>query len=178
MIEPATNVAGDQEPIRLEFTITDDDAVDASRAYAGYRSQLGLFLGLGLAAAGVVLWAVTRDPFFLVLTVAGVVAAALGRFRALDRAYMRGQPTTRIGTRTEMILDDRGLHFRAGGVEGVVDWSAVTELRDGERTLLLLQDRTPLAYLPKRAFHSEAELRTAIALMGQRIAAKPGGYAS
>jgi hypothetical protein len=164
----------DHGPIRVEFVITDDDAVDASRAYAGYRSRMALYFGLALAVAGVLLWAFTRDLYYFVLTAVGLIAVAFGRFRALDRAYMRGQPTTRIGTKTEMVLEERGLHFRAGGVAGVVEWSAVTELRDGERSLLMLQGRTPLAYIPKRVFATEAQLDAARVWITRRIASRGG----
>jgi len=157
------------ELIRIEFEVTADDAVDATRAYAGYRSRPAFFFGLGLAIAGVLLWGLTGDLYFLALTLAGAIAIGVGRYRVLDRAFMRAQPATRIGTHTEMSLEERGLHFEQAGVEGIVDWSAVTELRDGERSLVLLQGRVLLAYIPKRAFATEAELEAARVWIKRRI---------
>ncbi|MGH2488113.1 MAG: YcxB family protein [Candidatus Limnocylindria bacterium] len=170
--------AAANSPIRIEFEVTDDDVVDASRAYAGYRSSWAIVVGIGLAVTGVVLWVITDDLYFLALTVVGAIAVAAGPLRVLDRAYVRGQPQARIGTLTQMELDDRGLTFRQGGVEGFIQWSAVTELRDGERALLLLQGRSVLAYLPKRAFTTEAQLDAAVTMLARRIARSADGRAS
>jgi YcxB-like protein len=157
------------QAIRFEFTVTADDIVDATRAFAQHRSKSGTVIGALLVGAGVVGWLVTKDWFWLALLPIGAIGVGSGLLRSIDRAFARAQPQSRIGTSCAMELTDAGLHFQQGGVDGLIDWTAVTELREGERSFLLLQDRTILASIPKRAFESHEELEAARAFLASRI---------
>jgi hypothetical protein len=159
-----------ERPSPIDFQITADDVIDATRAIAGHRSRAGLAGGASIAAAGLVGAWITREPLVLLLVPFGAVAMMPGMTRRVDRAVAHAQSNW-IGTRCIFTFEDRGLRFTQGAVEGIVSWSAVTELRDGDASFVLLQGRAVAATVPKRAFASESDLNRArtwmIAHLGQ-----------
>ena len=66
-----------------------------------------------------------------------------------------------IGGTIEIRLGDDGLRFKTPVSEGSVPWSAVTALRENERTVIFMRDRISIADIPASAFQS-AEQRAEI----------------
>lgn len=72
-----------------------------------------------------------------------------------------------VGGEIEVRLGDDGLRFRTPLGEGSAPWSAVTALRENERTVIFMRDRIAVAYIPSSAFRS-AEQRAEIVAFVQR----------
>jgi hypothetical protein len=157
------------EPIRINFIVTADDVIDGSRAYAQHRSKSGLVVGATLVLAAVAGWFVSNDWYWLLLAPVGLAGMGSGYLRSVDRASIRARPELGVGKNSEMEFTDSGLQFTQGAVEGLIRWSAVTEVREGEAAILLLQDRRILANIPKRAFRSTEDLDAARSFLATSV---------
>jgi hypothetical protein len=161
------------QQITLQFTVTPDDVVDATRAYYKHRTRSSMLVGAAAVIGGTAAWLLADVSVGLLLVAIGLVAMASPFLRAVDRALARAQPQARIGSTCEMEFTDDGLRFSQDGVVGLIKWSAVTEIREGEGAILLLHDRTILAALPKRAFETAAQMEVARTLLHARVAPEP-----
>ncbi len=134
----------------VRFTINVDDMVDtqglATRKYAIAGGVLFILLGLGLAVA----W----TSWGFVIAVLGLLVLVAWRFPIVDRWLIQRRAAARIGADCEVWLDDWGVAYRQTGINGHIDWGAITRIMDDDRSVILMQGGIALMAIPKRAFDS------------------------
>lgn len=149
--------------VRADITAEDRRALHRHRrAVVGSRRRFWLEVALWLAAVTVFTWlytATTLRPGYIVSTALGfaaglVVRALWSRERApVDVAE---EPPHAI----EVVLEAEGLRLRRGLVETRVPSAAVAEVSETAEHVFVAVEGMPEIVLPKRAFASEAEVRT------------------
>ena len=157
----------------LEYTLTADDLVDGSRAYYRYKPMFGWMAGTAAILGSAVALALTGELIWLSGVAFGLVAVAAGQVRWLDRMILSANPNVRLGMLCELEFTGSGVRFAQGGMSGLIEWSSITESREGERSIVLLQERAPMAMIPKRAFESATDLEAARALIADSIDYRP-----
>jgi hypothetical protein len=162
-----------RQRLLLEFTITADDYVDGSRAYYRNRPMFGWIVGPVLVAAFLAAFFFFGSLIWLWGVPVGLFATAAGKVRWVDRLLLQSNPQARVGTRFEFEFTGSGLRYSNAGLLGLIEWSAITAIREGDRAIALMAGRAPVAFIPKRAFESQRDLGDARAM----IAAKMNGMA-
>jgi hypothetical protein len=74
-----------------------------------------MIVGAVFLVAGIVGFIMTRDWWWLTLSLIGAIAVASPFLRAIDRALARGNPNARIGEVCEMAFFEEGLRFAGRG---------------------------------------------------------------
>lgn len=157
----------------LEYTLTADDLVDGSRAYYRHRPMFGWTAGTVIVIACLVTLWLTGNLLWLSGVALGLLALGAGQLRWLDRMILGASPYARIGMRCELEFTGSGVRFAQAGTSGLIEWSSITETREADKSIVLLQERAPLAMIPKRAFESTADLDAARALIAARVDHRP-----
>lgn len=147
----------------VEYTLNTDDIVSARLLAIGIRPRLEFVLFAASVAAllawSVSPWRITLLPLLIGLT------ACLGAFRLIQigkvkeaaMAAFRRNPTLRLPTTAEW--DGRGVTIQpAGSLTERVLWTALQQLRENERVILLSQAAGFGHAIPKRAFPNKAAL--------------------
>ena len=155
--------------LSLEFTITADDYVDGSRAYYRHRPMFGSVLGPLLISAFLAAFFLLDNLIWLWGVPVGLFATAAGQVRWIDRLLLQSNPQARVGTRFEYKFTGSGLRFSNAGLLGLIEWSAITETREGDRAIALMAGRAPIAFIPKRAFESRGDLEDARAMIAAKM---------
>jgi len=118
----------------------------ATRRLALGWGVLFTFLGVGLFAAGM--------EGGLVVAALGLLALAAWRFPLSDRWFIRRRAAARIGAVCEIWLDEAGIAYRQTGINGHIDWEAITRIIEDDRAIIVMQGGIALMAIPKRAFGS------------------------
>ena len=153
----------------VEYTLTADDLVDGSRAYYRNQPMFGWVAGSVIVVSSVVSLALTDNLLWLIGVAAGLIALAIGQVRWLDRMVLSANPIARIGMRCQLEFTGSGVRFAQAGTSGLIEWSSLTESREGDGSIMLMQARAPLAMIPKRAFQSTADYEAARALISAKV---------
>ena len=161
------------ERLTLEYTLTADDLVDGSRAYYRHRPMLGWALGLLVGGISILTLFLTGELLWLAGIAFGLMTLAAGRVRWLDRMILGANPNVRMGMLCELEFTGSGVRFAQGGMTGLIEWSSITESREGDKSIVLLQQRAPVAMMPKRAFASRGDLDATRALIAARVMHRP-----
>jgi hypothetical protein len=158
-------------PYVVRFTITPTAALDAARLFSArffsrYVAVLivVLFVGLAIAAFGnpqVGVWLSLVSLFLLATT----------RLPPLERWMIGLQMRSLIGGESELVIGEEGLHYRNPIASGDIGWSALTEVRENEKTVVFMRDRLLASYAPSSAFLSPAQRAEAVAFARAKIAA-------
>ena len=161
------------ERLTLEYTLTADDLVDGSRAYYRHRPMLGWALGLLVGGISILTLFLTGELLWLAGIAFGLMTLAAGRVRWLDRMILGANPNVRMGMLCGLEFTGSGVRFAQGGMSGLIEWSSITESREGDKSIVLLQQRAPVAMIPKRAFASRGDLDAARALIAASVKHRP-----
>jgi hypothetical protein len=144
---------------RIRFTVSLDDMIAtqrlATRTYAFAGAALFIILGLGLTALG--------HGGGLIVAALGLLVLIAWRFPVIDRWLIRRRAAARIGSDCEVWLDDGGVAYRQAGLEGHIDWKAVTRIVEDGHSVILMQGGIGLIAIPLRAFGSPEAAATFLA---------------
>jgi hypothetical protein len=160
----------DTPPWVVHFTITPTTALDATRLFtarffARYLVVLAVVLALGLTIV------VLGNPDIgLWLTLVAVFLFATARLPPLERWMIRLQMRSLIGGDSELVIGEDALRYRNPIGDGTIEWSALTEVRENDRTVVFMRDRLLASYAPASAFASPAERQAAVAFARSKIA--------
>jgi hypothetical protein len=134
----------------IRFTVSLDDMIStqrlATRKGALVAAALIIALGLGLLALG--------HRGGLIVAAFGLLVGIAWRFPLIDRWQVRRRAAARIGSECEVWLDDTGVAYRQAGLDGHIDWKAITRIVEDGRTVILMQGGIGLIAIPLRAFRS------------------------
>lgn len=134
----------------IRFTVSLDDMIAtqrlATRKLVFVGGTLCVAVGLGLFALG--------NGWGLGVAALGLILFLMWQFPVIDRWLIRRRATARIGAECEVWLDDTGIAYRQAGLEGHIDWKAITRIVEDDRTLFLMQGGIGLVAIPRRAFRS------------------------
>lgn len=76
------------------------------------------------------------------------------RLPIIDRWLIRQRAARRIGAVCEVWIDRGGIAYRQTGLDGHIDWAAITGIKEDDRSLIVRQGGIALMAIPKRAFAS------------------------
>jgi hypothetical protein len=96
---------------------------------------------------------------------------ATARLPPLERWMLRLQMRSVIGGESELVISEDGLHYRNPVASGDIGWSALTVVRENEKTVVFMRDRLLASYAPSSAFASPAQRTGAVAFARAKIAA-------
>lgn len=143
----------------IRFIVSLDDMIATlrltTRKYAFVAAALMIALGLGLAALGY------RGG--LIVAAFGLLVPIAWRFPLIDRWLIRRRAAARIGSECEVWLDNGGVSYRQSGLDGHIDWKAITRIVEDSRTVILMQGGIGLIAIPLRAFESPEAAATFLA---------------
>lgn len=157
------------EQFRITYRITPSAMVDAGRLYqssllARYRALMIVVIVVGMALGLAVNWT-TGLPVAAV----GVVLLGMTWMQFLDRWLLRSRGRGLVGGTTEFVVDEQGIHYTNPLSTGTLAWSALTQVRANERSIVFGRDRVIAAYIPTSAFASPSERGSFLAFVRARV---------
>ena len=168
---PPTTPEGGGPPYRVDYPITADAAIDAARlAIAPLRRRM-TFLSLAALVIGAVLVLAGDWTFGPAIVIFGLLTLALTVIRGPERWLINRRGRSVIGGTSELVFDDAGVAFASPQATGRIAWSALTEVRENERTVILLRDRILAGYAPAAAFGPPGRRAEIVAYLRARIEA-------
>ena len=146
-------------PYSVKFTITIDDLVAYLRLQQTTLNRIGVGFGLVSLALGAVFAIFDSDLVAaLGFGVIGLVFLFSGSTEVVDRWRVRRGARSIVGSTASFTFDKTGITAVTATGTARVPWSLVTELKEGDRVLVIKQLRVPVAWFPKRAVASNEEL--------------------
>lgn len=159
-------------PFEIEFTITIDDFVAYLRLLQHTLNVVGVMLGLAVLVVGGLIALLAQDLFTGLWTLLiGLLFVVLAGTEFLDRFRVQRNARSLIGTVAKLKFDEEGITADTASGSGNVPWSAVTQLKQNDRVIVIRRDRIPVAWIPKRAFETTEESATLTAYIDAQIAA-------
>ena len=155
----------------VRFQVTPSAVIDAVRLHqktlmARLRAVLVIFV-----AAGGVIAMVVDLTLGLSIAFFGILLLALSWFQFLDRWLIGNRGRGIIGETCEYIADDQGLRYEHPLGSGVINWSALTDVRTNDKSIVFRRDRVMAAYLPTSAFATPAERDSFLAFARAHVGA-------
>ena len=140
------------------------------------QRQLVLWAGSGVVALGLLIWFAVGHLGGVVVVASGIVILLEWQFPIFDKWFDRRRLF--LGSECEVWPEEVGLRFiqkGAGTVEmnGTIDWSRISGLREDDRAVLVMDGRTPVVAIPKATVMPPESLAPFIAAIRQRIAERP-----
>jgi hypothetical protein len=153
---PAEPEAGAAEaagpPWRLVNEITVDTAIDATRLVTGELRRLMSFVAAGAVVAGIVLLFLGVPTFGPMVVLFGILTYALWNLRGSERWLLRRRWRSLIGGTQVLEIGEAGILVTNPAASRHVPWSALTEVRVGERVVGFLRERALVTFAPLEAF--------------------------
>ena len=147
-----------EPPFRVSFTATVDDIVAFVRLLQRRLNLIAIVLGLAVMTVGGIVAVLAQDPLTGAWTfVVGVLFVLLAGTEFLDRWRVRRSAKSLIGSDFAYRIDEKGVSVVPPTETGRVAWSEVSDVVENERVLILKRGRTPVVWVPKRAFASPEE---------------------
>jgi hypothetical protein len=161
------------EPVR--FIVTLEGIRDSRRLQQRNFVRLA---GGGLIAVGVGLWLVTGHPAAIAAVVFATLIFLEWRFPVFDSWFDRHRLV--LGSECEVWADESGIRYRQGATgtfesSGVIDWSRISEVREDDRALLVMDGRQTLVAIPKGAVSAPESLARFAAEIRGRISKRKLG---
>jgi hypothetical protein len=145
-------------PFRVSFTATVDDIVAFVRLLQRRLNMIGIGLGLAVMTVGGIVAVLAADPFTGAWTfIVGLLFVLLSGTEFLDRYRVRRSAKSLIGSDFAYLFDSKGVSVVPPTETGRVSWSEISDVVENERVLILKRGRTPVVWVPKRAFSSAEE---------------------
>lgn len=139
-------------PWRVAHEITVDSAIDATRMVTGELRRLMSFVAAGAVIAGIVLLLLGVRTFGPMVTMFGILTYALWNLRAPERWLLRRRWRSLLGGTQVLEIGEAGILVTNPRASSHVPWSALTEVRAGDRAVVFLRDQAMIAYAPMEAF--------------------------
>lgn len=157
-------------PYKLVFTITEDDVVAFVRLLQRRLNMIGTALGLVVMTVGGIIGVLARDPFTGVWTfLVGLLFVVLSGTEFLDRWRVKRGARSLIGSTGSFIIDERGITADPPTDAGRRAWSEITDIQENDRILIVKRGRTPVVWVPKRAFASDDEAAAVVSFVRAHI---------
>jgi len=150
--EPEAGADEGGAPWRVAHEITVDSAIDATRMVTGELRRLMSFVAAGAVIAGIVLLLLGVPTFGPMVTMFGILTYALWTFRAPERWLLRRRWRSLLGGTQVLEIGEAGILVTNPRASAHVPWSALTEVRAGDRVVVFLRDQAMVAYAPTSAF--------------------------
>jgi hypothetical protein len=158
----------------IEYTITPDAMLDASRLYRATYLRIVLAIAAVLALVGVALTIAGAFGIGVWLAIFGVLTLLLARLPFVDRWILRMSARGLIGERMTYNVDEDGIHYDGPTSTGLMPWSSFTSVRADDKSIAFARDRVVPAYVPSSAFASPAERTAFLAFARSHIGHVPG----
>jgi hypothetical protein len=154
----------------ISFTITSTTALDAARLFSARFFARYVAVLLVVLVAGLAIAALGNPEVGVWLSLLSLFLLATARLPPLERWMLGFQMRSVIGGESELFISEEGLHYRNPIVSGDIAWSALTEVRENEKTVVFMRDRLLAAYAPSSAFATPAQREEAVAFARSKIA--------
>jgi hypothetical protein len=169
---PAGSPAG--PPYRVVHPITADAAIDAARlVMAPLRRRMAL-ISLAALAAGIALTVAGDGRFGPGIALFGILTLGLTVLRGPERWLVNRRAQGIVGGFSELVLGDDGVAFASPQAAGRIPWSAITQVREDARSVVLLRDRVLVVFAPAAAFGPPERRAEIVAYARAKIAAAGG----
>jgi hypothetical protein len=150
--------------------ITLDEAIDATRMVTGELRRLMSFVAAGAVVAGIVLLLLGVPTFGPMVVLFGILTYALWNLRAPERWLLRRRWRSLIGGTQVLEIGEAGILVTNPAASGHVPWSAITEVRVGERVVGFLRERALVTFAPLEAFGPPERQAEILAFARARVA--------
>jgi hypothetical protein len=158
-------------PYRIDFEITVDGFVDASRLALTWMRTRILVLSAVAAIAGLLLVVFVPTAPGLMLVFFAVILVAFIATPVPERWLVRRRAGDAIGTPVTIRVTTEGLDVSTPTAGGQITWAGLTEVRDDGRAIVFMRQRVVASWAPASALGS-AERRSEIVRFARgRIAA-------
>ena len=164
----------DYKGFELDFVIKSDQLVDFLKLRQRTLNRVGGFIAIALIVVGVY-FVVSGDRLlgaFEILVGGAMLVTSQTRIFESWRVKRAGKAV--IGTRAKLQVDEAGIHVENAGQSGSAEWSAITELKISDSTIIPMRGRLPLGWMPTEAFASPEARSLAISFMHEQIAKAHG----
>jgi hypothetical protein len=159
---------------RVNYVISADAFIDASRlAQAPMRARI-LLLCAVVAVAGLVVLVLVPGGPGLALVLFAVILTALTVARAPERWVVGRRAGDVIGGSVSMVIGADGISVATSMAEARIAWSALSEIREDEKTVVFLRGRLLASYAPAAAFGSPERRAEIVAFARRRMAVSRG----
>jgi hypothetical protein len=138
-------------PYVIEHTLTAADVVEAGRLARRGLMRVGRLIGALLLVVGALLVVVVDWLIGVVAMGAGAATLWTAAFPTVDRWLAGWQLRGVLGGSASSVIDAGGIDFVNPHLSGHIEWSNLTHAVENDRILLLMRDRTPVAYIPVSA---------------------------
>ena len=145
------DVEADGPPWRVAHEITVDGAIEATRMVTGELRRIMSFVAAGAVVAGIVLLLLGVPTFGPMVALFGILTYALWNLRGPERWLLRRRWRSLIGGTQVLEIGEAGILVSNPAASGHVPWSALTEVRVGDRVVGFLRERALVTFAPLEA---------------------------
>jgi hypothetical protein len=168
--EPGSDaVEADGPPWRIAHEITLDAAVDATRLVTGELRRIISFVAAGAVVAGIVLMLIGVPTFGPMVALFGILTYALWNLRGPERWLLRRRWRSLIGGTQVLEIGEAGILVTNPAASGHVPWSALTEVRVGDRVVGFLREQALVTFAPLEAFGPPERREEIVAFARARV---------
>jgi hypothetical protein len=157
------------ESYTVKYEITPAAILDAVRLHQASFLARARALLAAIAVVGAVIALVGDPRIGLSVAIFGILMLGLTWVQVLDRWLVANRGRGVIGGTCEYVVDDRGLHYQHPLGSGDLPWSALTQIRADDKSIVFGRDRVLAAYIPMIAFSSPAERDAVLAFARERV---------
>lgn len=175
--EPGTTEPGTTEPgagvppYRIDYEITVDGFVDASRLALTWMRTRILVLSAFAAVAGLLLVVFVPTAPGLMLVFFALILVAFIATPAPERWLVRRRAGDAIGTPVTILVTMEGLEVSTPTAGGQITWAGLTEVRDDGRAVVFLRQRAVASWAPAAALGTPERRAEIVRFARGRIAA-------
>ncbi len=162
-------------PYRVVYPITADAAIDAARLVIAPLRRRMTLVSLAALAGGIALTVAGDGRFGPGILLFGILTLGLAVLRGPERMLVNRRGGDLLRGSAELVLDESGVDVVSPPATGRVAWSALTEVREDARSVVLLRDRMLVGYAPVAAFGSPERRVEIVAYARARIEAAAEG---
>lgn len=167
-----------QEVISLQFKYTEAEAVAAMRLYmkrsADFKIRVAVCLLYSFACVFLAAWLGLDFDSEVILLFAFV--ACLPFLIGFLHLFVIPRQRFRRGSKShgESLLQfsDDGIHLKTSQVDALLQWSLYDKVLEDERLYLLVDEKSMIYLIPKRAFASASQEAAFRALLGRHLSGR------
>lgn len=168
-----------QEVVSLQFKYTEAEYVAATRLYL--RNSTDLKIRIAVCSLYAVVWAsliVWLGPDFdsdviLLFAFVGCLPFVIGFLHLFVIPRQRFRKGSKSRSESLLQFSDDGIHLKTSQVDSLLQWSLYDKVLEDERLYLLVDEKSLLYLIPKRAFASADQEAAFRALLGRHL---PGRF--
>ena len=160
-------------PVRLAFTYTEDEYIEAARYFftGGDEAKFRLYVALGFIACALFFAWLAGGPYiWAVVSLGALLAVGAGWYTRslLPRMHFRRNPKFREPY--DLTFAEEGILFRSLGMETRLEWGFYSKAIETPDFFFLVYGKDMFSLVPKRAFRDRREESGLREMMRRKLA--------